>query len=713
MKNKILAMAASALILSACNKPAGNEMDKAVEIGEPTLFTKANDEAQRNVEKTFLSKVSVESLYKYHDMLASVPHVAGSVGDWQVIDSMAKAFEEMGLEVEVHEFWALLPTPVAASLEITSPDKLTLNLFQDVIEGDEYTNNAKVEFGYNGYSGSGTVESEIVYVNRGTKADFDHLKEMGISLEGKIAFARYGGNYRGYKAKFAEEAGAIGLLIFTDPADTGYAVALPYPEGPGDTSTSMQWGSLLTGLYEGDPLTPGYPATEDAERLDPANVVGLPKIPVQPISWGAAEEILFRMTGEAIREQSWQGGLPMRYRLTGGPDLKVKLMVDQKWEIKKSASVLGTLRGSQEPEKKIIIGSHHDAWIYGAIDPQAGTISVMETARIASEMAKEGILPKRSLVFAGWGAEEQGLIGSTEWVEANLDDLKQNAVAYINLDAAAQGPYLSASGSPSIQRVVVNAASRIPHGEGSLLDHWLNGRDNNAKGLTRPRFGNMGGGSDHTGFIALAAVPALGLNGSGDARGIAHSFYDNLNWYRQNVGSDYKSAQMITNIVGVTAYALANSDLIDLDIGRYVNDTKMHLESLSGMKLSKEFLTLNEGQKIAADFHPIMEALARFQKATAPLLAGLDATKMSAEEISSWNKKIMAMEDLWLKPDGLPDRPFYQNMFGATDGNAGYAAWMLPNIRWAIEYQDKEYLNKVIPLYVSIFDDMTNVAQGN
>ncbi|MGY8986239.1 MAG: M28 family peptidase, partial [Sphingomonadales bacterium] len=481
--------------------------DQATPIGvpgevivEPTLFTDANFEAQKAIESDFLSRIDGDSLYAYHDMLASVPHTAGSVGDAQVIASIANAFEEMGLEVEVHEFWALLPTPISASLEITSPDKLTLNLFEDVIEGDEYTNNAKVEFGYNGYSGSGTVESEIVYVNRGTKPDFDKLEEMGISLKGKIALARYGGNFRGYKAKFAEAAGAIGLLIFTDPADSGYAAGLPYPEGGADTSTSMQRGGLKTTAYSGDPLTPGVEATEHADRLAVEEVEGLPGIPVQPISWGVAEKIMSLMTGREVHDNLWQGGLPLRYRIIGGPDLRVKLMVDQKWEIKKSANVLGTLRGTDEPKKKILVGSHHDAWIYGAIDAQAGTITVMETARIMSEMAREGIRPKRSIVFAGWGAEEQGLIGSTEWVEANLEDLQENAIAYINLDAAATGPYLGSSASPSIQRAVINAADRIPYGDGNLLEHWLNGRDNNAGGLTRPSFGNLGGGSDHQPF---------------------------------------------------------------------------------------------------------------------------------------------------------------------------------------------------------------------
>lgn len=713
MLRKILITTSMVALLAACDKPADNSANAVTNVkdmGQPTLFTDASMTSQLAYEKAFMEMVDTKRLYDYHTNLASVPHVAGSPGDQQIIDYMTKEFTDMGLEVEVHEFWALLPTPISASVTVTSPDVVQLQLREDPLEIDPDTSIADKELGYNGYSGSGTVEANVVYVNRGTKEDYDYLVENGISLKGKIAIARYGGNFRGYKARFAEEAGAVGLLIFTDPGDSGYHKDFAYPEGSADTPTSMQRGSLATTDNPGDALTQGWEATKDAKRDDPKDVVGLPKIPVQPLSWSAASEILSRMTGAEIPMQSWQGGLPFRYRMIGGDDLKVKLSVDQKWEIKKSANVLGTLRGSEDPDTKIMIGSHHDAWIYGASDAQSGTIVVMETARILSELAKKGMRPKRSLVFAGWGAEEQGIIGSGEWTEANKESLKKNMLAYVNLDGAAGGLRLGASATPSIQRAVINASKRVPYGDGTLLDHWLKG--SKAEPGSRPRFGDMGGGSDHAPLIAMAGVPSVGIGGRGTNSGGYHSFYDTLTWYRRNVGTDYEPAKMVTNIVGVSILAMANSDLVDLDTSRYVVDTRKHLKNLSAMKKAEGFLTTAKGQKVADEFKPIWDAVARFEASTAPTLTSLNVNTMSGDEVASWNKKFNAMEDLWMSEEGLPDRNLRKNLFGATDGNAGYSAWMLPMIRWSIEYKDKAYLAKVIPEYVGIFDKMTAIANG-
>lgn len=684
---------------------------KVETLGEPVLFTSKSMQQQKAMEQAFWSKVDTKQLYDYHSNLAGHPHVAGSEGDAKVIKYLSDEFTKMGLDVEVQEFWALLPTPIDAKVTITAPDTVELQLREDVLPEDPYTKVADKELGYNGYSGSGTVEGNIVYVNRGTKEDFDYLKEIGVSLKGKIALARYGGNFRGYKARFAEENGAIGLLIFTDPGDSGYSKGLSYPEGNADTPTSMQRGSLATTDNPGDPLTQGWVATKDAKRNDPKDVVGLPKIPVQPLSWSQAQKIMERMTGREVPKQSWQGGLPLRYRLMGGDDLKVKLFVNQKWEIKRSANVVATLKGSEDPDSKIMIGSHHDAWIYGASDAQSGTIVVMEAARVAAELAKQGMRPKRSLVFAAWGAEEQGIIGSGEWAELHKEDLKKNMLAYINLDGAAGGLKLHASGTPSIQRAVIDSAARIPYEGGTVLDHWLKGGAEKAT-ISRPRFGDMGGGSDHAPLIAMAAVPSLGIGGSSGNVGGYHSFYDNLHWYRQNVGSDYKPAELITKLVGTTILSMANSDIVDLDTARYVIDTRKHLTNLSKMDKAKGFLTLKNGETVAEEFKPIWHAVAHFEEAAAPILKSLDASKMSAAEVATWNKKFNAMEDLWLSNEGLPDRNLRKNLFGATDGNAGYSAWMLPMLRWAIEYKDKAYLNKVVPEYVAVFEKMTAIATG-
>jgi N-acetylated-alpha-linked acidic dipeptidase len=267
-------------------------------------------------ERSLLAIPARDSLLEFHQLIASEPHVAGTPGDRRNIERIAKAFGDMGLEVRVHEFWAYLSRPVSASLEIIGPEKLSLVTAEEPLAEDKFSSHPDRTFGWNAYSGSGDVSGSVVYANYGTKADFAKLAELGVDVQGKIVLARYGGNFRGYKAKFAELAGAAGVIIYTDPADSGYSKGIPYPEGGYSNSTCIERGSITTLGYSGDPLTPGIEATKDAPRLDP-KTVDLPHIPVQPVSWAAAGEIMKRMTGPAV-PAGWQGGLPFAYRTTGG-----------------------------------------------------------------------------------------------------------------------------------------------------------------------------------------------------------------------------------------------------------------------------------------------------------------------------------------------------------------------------------------------------------
>ena len=381
-------------------------------------------------------------LRQWHDLLGSEPHVAGTPGDQREIKRIADAFKEMGLETEVHEFLAYLPKPKSASLEIIGDASLApegaaprrrgviqLPLTEKNLLEDPASQHPGLSYGWNAFSGSGDVTAEVVYANYGTKEDFDHLDELGVDLDGKIVIARYGQNYRGFKVKYAQEAGAVGILMYLDPGDYGYSRGETWPKGGWANATCIQRGSVLVLPYKGDPLTPFTEATEDAERLDPDRVA-FPWIPVQPIGYAAASRILGRMTGMEIDQESWRGGLPLTYRIEGGPELKVHLAVEQDRRLRTSANVLGSIKGEKWPEEFIVVGCHHDAWGFGAADPLAGTIVLMETARAVAEAAERGQRPDRTIIFAAWGAEEFGIIGSTEWVEGNADTLRDHCVAY-------------------------------------------------------------------------------------------------------------------------------------------------------------------------------------------------------------------------------------------------------------------------------------------
>lgn len=674
-----------------------------------TLFPASASAIPDAIREAIIAGPDPASLAHFHEVAASEPHDAGTPGDARMIEHLGSWFESFGLEVETQELYLYLSTPVSASVSILPADPASepveLPIREAPVAGDPFSAQDDLRPGWNAYAGTGVVEAEIVYANYGRLEDFEQLKAMGVETEGRILLARYGGNYRGYKAKYAEEAGAAGLIIYTDPADSGWGRGLPYPEGGYANETHIQRGSIKTLPYYGDPLTPFIEATEDAERLDPAEV-GLPTIPVQPVPWKAAEQILSRMTGAEV-PGGWQGGLPMRYRLTGGRDLRVKLEVEQTRDIVKTANVLGTLRGSEFPDEAVIIGCHHDAWGFGAGDPTAGLICVIEAARVFGELAQNGWRPKRSIVFAGWAAEEHGIVGSVEYVESRPEWLRDTAVAYLNLDMAAMGTNFGSSASPSLRPAIMRAASMLeqPGEPGStVLEHWLD-RTGDPAMPGMPRFGHLGGGSDHVGFLCHVCVPSASLGGGG-ARGVSyHSLYDNLNWYRAVVGEDYASARMVTQMALLTSAMLADAPVPEIDPMMYADAV---IDQLSSIESTAE----GDWFDVFFQTHPsVVAAARRFSLAAIELrqaaLRSESGPELTVDERASINRMIREIERSWCDESFDDGRPWYRNGFAAPDATSGYAAWILPGLRSAIQDGDATRYIEQTRAYTGWFDAQT------
>lgn len=661
-------------------------------------------------ESAMLALPTRDSLLEWHQMLASEPHIAGTDGDRKVIEAIAGTLRGMGLEVEVHEFWPLLAWPVSGALELVAPEVKTLAIQERILPEDPFSGHQGLTPGWNAYSASGDVTGAVVYANYGTKADFATLAAKGIDCRGRIVLARYGGNYRGFKAKFAEDAGAVGLVIFTDPADAGYVKGLTYPEGTWANETCIQRGSINTLGYPGDPLTPGREATQDAERLDP-DAIALPRIPVQPVGWQAAQEIMSRMTGPAVPE-GWQGGMPFTYRLSGGDALKVRLQVEQERKIRSTANVLGILRGETHPEQMMVIGAHHDAWGFGAADPTCGTICVLEAARAFTTLAKQGRRPARTLLFAAWGAEEFGIIGSTEWVERERDNLIANALGYINLDMAVTGPDFGSSASPALRRLIAECARSIPQARDptrSVFDAWTAKAKDDAG---RPRFGDLGGGSDHIGFLCHAGVSSCSL-GSGGAPGTSyHSAYDTLPWYWKTVGDDYEPAMMVTRMTIAVASRLANAPLLPLDPVRPVQDFRAHLRDAAARAVKAGIV--EAGDSLPGEFAQAdslaAEAERRLSAAMDALLAGLEAGAVPVSRLAQVNTLLLWLDRFWLDEGGLVDRPWFKNLYAANDEDSGYASWMLPALRAAIERHDGALLAASLRAYEDRLRAMAEMA---
>lgn len=631
--------------------------------------------------------ITRESLKAWHMDLAREPHIAGTEGGARVVEKLRTGFEGLGLKTEVWDFWPLLAEPVAAELEIIEPERVSLDLTEKPVKGDPAS--AGHGFGWNAYSGSGEVAAGVVYANYGTKADFEKLASLGVDVKGKVVLARYGANFRGYKAKFAEAAGAAGLIIYTDPADSGYMKGLVYPEGGFANDCCIQRGSIITLPWQGDPLTPGKPATKDAERLD-IDAVELPRIPVQPASYAAAKEILSRMKGSPVSE-GWQGGLPFTYRVDGGDALKVRLKVEQKRAVKKASNVIARIEGSTYPEQMVIVGCHHDAWNNGAADPLAGTIALMECAKAFAALEKQGDRPLRTILFATWDAEEFGIIGSSEWVEANRDDLTKNGVAYINLDMASMGLDFGSSASPSLRQVIADAAGSVPQpgqADTTVLDAWRK-RDVSPSGL--PTFGDLGGGSDHVGFLCHAGVPSCSMGGSGSKGNSYHSAYDTLPWYWKTIGTDYESARMVARVTAQTVERLAYSEILPLDPVAYGTDVRNKLFAITKAEQSKGLLA-PAVDGIAPELARALKLAERVEEAHATI-ATARSDPVNTADI---NRRLLEADRVWLDDAGLPGRAWFKNLYAAPDEDSGYASWILPGLRAGLSSADKEAVLRAV-----------------
>ena len=630
-------------------------------------------------------------LAAFHELLAREPHVAGTEGDARAIERLRAAFAEMGdgvagWSVEVEEFFPLLAHPVRASLEIVEAAVaddgarrvISLPVREPPIAGDPDTAHPALDIAWNAWSASGTVEAGVVYVHFGRREDFERLAALGVDPRGKIALARYGGNFRGYKAKFAEDAGCVGLVMFTDPADSGSVRGRVWPEGGWANDEYVQRGSVLVQPAVGDPTTPGRVSTRDAERVATASL-SLPKIPVQPVGAGAAREILSRMQGVRAPED-WQGGLGCGYVLEDAA-LRLRLSVEQTREVRRTANVFARLEGAAVPEEIVIVGSHHDAWSMGAADPLAGTICMLECARNFAARARAGSRPDRTLVFAAWGAEEYGIFGSTEFVEKDAARLAGRTVAYINLDMSAMG--LNPGGAvsptlrPSVARALASApgpaawVARTPSEGASALDAWPKQEDGS------PRFGNLGGGSDHVAFWCHAGIPSIVLSAGGSEGVSYHSNYDTLAWYRATVGSDYASAQLVTGMANAIVAELADSGRLHISPVALIDDGLAHAAELR--KLARE-RGLGETGELADTLIDTMEWTFRRMR-----IFALRAEKRVAESPrASDAADLWSIRSIWLSEAGLTGRPWYRNLIAAPDRDAGYATSSWPLLREAI-----------------------------
>jgi N-acetylated-alpha-linked acidic dipeptidase len=597
-----------------------------------------------------------------------------------------------------------MPHPLSTRVWRISPDPIELNLQEGAIPEDTTSVTFPQVTPFNGYGAAGDVRGDVVYVNYGLIEDYAQLDSMGVSVKGKIAVARYGRSYRGIKAREAEKHGAVGLLIYSDPADDGYVRGDVYPVGPMRPPQGIQRGSVMN--PNGDPSTPGYPSTENAKRIS-VSQMEIPHIPVLPISYGNAAELLRGLSGNSI-PQPWQGGLGFRYHVGPGPvQARIAVTTDATTNpYKEIWDTFGIIRGSDYPDEIVMIGGHRDAWGPGAADNVSGTVSVLEAARAIADQVKTGKRPKRTIVFATWDAEEWGLIGSTEYVEDDSLRLSRSAVAYLNQDDIAQGPNFSSGGSPSLRGLLRDVAKHVPDPshQGSVYDVWRK-RASLAADSLEPAMGDPGGGSDFAGFYNHLGIPIADW-GFGGPQGVYHSAYDSYHWMSKFGDPGFQFHATAARIGAATLLRIANADILPYDYVEFTRTMRRFGTQVDSAIIKKNWKVSSAG---------LTSAIARMEDAAVAFHAARDralTAQVPKTTLKQINTTLLQVERQLTRPQGLATRAWFRNLIYASDENNGYATMVLPSVNEAIRLGDESTVTQELADLASRFDAATRTLQA-
>ena len=684
---------------------------------QPAVFGYNDFSAQAKIEEKFLAVPDSKLAGQHLRILTAEPHLAATPEDRKTADYVAQKFRGAGLDTEIVPYRVLLNQPKEERVEAwDSSGKLLMSgPTREHVEGDPFEDDPRVVMPFHGSSASGDVTGEAVYANYGRLEDFDQLAAQHIDLHGKIVVARYGGNFRGIKVYIAEQRGAAGLIIYSDPQDDGYFKGDAWPIGPWRPETGVQRGSVQNlSQYSGDPETPGVASTldlPDSARIDAAKSGNQPHIVSIPLSYHDAAPILQALKGPGA-PQGWQGALPFRYHLgqVGGQGgVKVHLVSRQDYQRRIIWDVIGKVGGSEYPDEWVIVGNHRDAWVYGAVDPGSGTAAMLEAVHGIGALLKQGWRPRRTLIFASWDAEEEGLMGSTEWVEQHIDELER-AVAYFNVDVGVSGPDFSASAVPSLKHFIQDIARSVPSPlTGTVYQQWRikSAEGNERRASNAPSIpgeevhvGDLGSGSDFTPFFQHAGVPSVDIGSSGPY-GVYHSVFDNFAWYIQNADPHFVYLQEMARIFGLEALRMADADVLPYDYVNYAREISAYLDAAKP-KAAEAGLT-------SLEFAPAQAAAARFAAAARKAYA-LQLNPFG--DLARLNLALRQTETALLATAGLPNRPWYRHTIFAPGEFTGYAAVVIPGVNEAIDARDANRAAQQLTVLTQTLDRAANTLES-
>ncbi|NXV14990.1 FOLH1 carboxypeptidase, partial [Cepphus grylle] len=652
------------------------------------------------MKATFMAEMKAENIKQFLYNFTRLPHLAGTKENLHLAQQVQAEWKEFGLDsVQLVHYDVLLSYP-----DDTKPNYISItdehgneifntSLSEPPPPGYEAVRNVVPP--YSAFSAQGMPEGELVYVNYGRTEDFFKLeREMGINCTGKIVIARYGKIFRGNKVKNAELAGAKGVILYSDPADYCAPGVYPYPNGWNLPGRGAQRGNVLNLNGAGDPLTPGYPAKEYTYRFDKDSAVGLPKIPVHPIGYHDAESLLRNMGGHAPPHSSWKGNLNVSYHVGPGftadySTRSVKMHIHSNNEVRRIYNVIGTIRGTVEPDRYVILGGHRDSWVFGGIDPQSGAAVVHEIVRSFGKLKRKGWRPRRTVIFASWDAEEFGLLGSTEWAEENAKVLQARGVAYINADSSVEGNYtLRVDCTPLMYRLVYSLTKEVPSpDEGfegkSLYESWYK-KNPSREYKDVPRINKLGSGNDFEVFFQRLGIA------SGRARysknwnvekyssyPVYHSVYETYETVERFYDPTFKNHLTVAQVRGGLVFELANSVVLPFDCRDYASAVSNYAHIIYNLSRNheEELATYN------VSFDALFSAVKNFTEVAARFherLQQIDINNLLA--VRSLNDQLMFLERAFIDPLGLPGRPFYRHVIFAPSSHNKYAGESFPGI---------------------------------
>jgi N-acetylated-alpha-linked acidic dipeptidase len=687
------------------------------------IFGFRDSTSELTTESRFLAIPDARLAEAHLRVLTQAPHMAGTAEDKATADYVAQKFREAGLDTEIDEYKVWINYPANISVDMTAPEGVSMHgPTREHVSNDPFQDDPRVVTPFSSMSPSGDVEADIVYANYGTPDDFDRLEKLKIDVRGKIVLVRYGQNFRGVKVFVAQQHGAAGVILYSDPADDGWRRGDKYPDGPWRPDTGVQRGSVgYMFEFPGDPTTPGIasvPSLPASQRISPENSAQLPKIPVTPLSYHDAWPILEHLAGPDTPRE-WQGALPFTYHVGPGPS-RVRLHVEQDYQFRTLWDVIGRIPGSESPDQWVVAGNHRDAWVYGAVDPNSGTAAMLEAVHGIGDLLRSGWRPKRTLLFCSWDGEEEGLMGSTEWAEQHASELA-NSPAYFNVDVAVSGPKFGASAVPSLKQFIRDVTKAVPSPKGgTVYEVWQkasapegpsaqsssesvsdNRRKPAAEVANDVPVGDLGSGSDYTAFLQHLGVPSADMSSSG-SYGVYHSTFDDFTWFKKFADPDFVYEQEMARIFGLEALRMADAEVLPYNYEEYGKEVEAYLDAAhkrADNKLGTQ----------APNFDSVSAAAHRFEVAGTKILA---RQKNPPANVDRLNQALLAAERSLLIPEGLPHRPWYRHAIYAPGEYTGYAAVVIPGVNEALDKGDAARVREELTALTAALDRASKTLES-